>query len=65
MTPHAERALMSCKSDELLRNVNEEDTVIVINLHTVIMNTVTLISQKYEDYTEVFLKKETSKLPPE
>ena len=55
--------LCSCNFRELLRNLNQEDTVIVINLYTLMIDS--LISKEYEDYADVFLREEAFKLSSE
>ena len=59
------KQLYSCNSGELLKDVNEEDTVVIIDLHTVMTDLMKLILQKYRDYEDVFSKKEAFKLSSE
>ena len=59
------KQLYSCNSDELLRDVDEEDTVVIIDLHMTVMNITDLVSWEYKDYEDVFSKREAFKLSSE
>ena len=59
------KQLHSCNSGELLRDVDEEDTVVIIDLHIIMTDLIDLILQKYKEYEDVFSKKEAFKLSSE
>ena len=45
LTSHqGKKQLYSCNSEKLLKNVNEEDTVVIIDLHTIMTDITDLIS---------------------
>ena len=54
--------MQSCNSGELLRDVDEEDTVMIINLNMIRTDTQGRISKEYECYADVFSKQEAFKL---
>ena len=57
--------MQSCNSGKLLRDVDEEDMIVIVNLHMIVTDTHECISKEYKDYADVFSKQKAFKLSSE